>query len=59
MCLGTAPAATSWGDPAARMTAWLAENGATGMRNVRLASLDVGGVTANNVALSDSSQHVP
>jgi len=59
MCLGTAPVAASSGDLAARMKAWLAENGATGMKSVRLASLDVGGVTANNVELSDSGQHVP
>lgn len=60
MRLGTATAAASLDDLAARTTSRLAENGATGMSNVLvLANLEIGGVAINNVALSDRSQHEP
>jgi hypothetical protein len=40
------------------MTTGLAENWATGIRNVPpLASLKIGGVAVGNVALSDRTQH--
>jgi hypothetical protein len=60
MCLGTAPAAASLDDVAARLTAGLAESWATGMNNVLLlANLGIGGVAICNVTLSDRSQHEP
>ena len=60
MCLGTATAAASLDDLAARTTSGRAENRATGMSNVLVpANLKIGGVAINNVALSDRSQHEP
>ena len=60
MCLGTAPTAASSDDLAARLTAGLAENWATGVNNVLLlASLSSGGVAITKVALSDRSQQDP
>jgi hypothetical protein len=61
MFLGTVPAAASSDDlAAARMTAGLAENWATGMSSVLpLASLNIGGVATSNAVLSDRSQHEP
>lgn len=53
MYLGTAAAAAPSDDVAARLTAELAGNSATGMSNVLLASLRIGGVAISNVAMSD------
>jgi hypothetical protein len=60
MCLGTAPTAAFSDDLAARLTAGLAENWTTGMRDVLLlANLNIGGVAISNVTLSDRSRHEP
>jgi hypothetical protein len=57
MCLGTATAAASSDDVAAKLTAGLAENWATGMSNVLLlASLKVGGIAISNAVLSNRSR---
>lgn len=52
--MGTAPATASSDDLSVRMTAGLAKNWATRMRNVLLlASLNIGGVAISNVSLLD------